>query len=71
MQETRSNKWFDARHDAGALVTDLRSTRRPKPPSLKEQALALIDLIQESKKMWQLDDLNVVRKALELIEESK
>ena len=49
---------------------DLRRHRRPKPLSLKEQALALIDLIQESKKMWQLNDLDVVRKALELIDDN-
>ena len=39
VQETQSAKWFDIRHDACALVSDLRAARRPKPPSLKEQAL--------------------------------
>ncbi len=38
---------------------------RSKPPSLKEQSLAMIDLIQSNKKMWDLKDLDVVRKALE------
>ena len=49
---------------------DLRRHRRPKPPSLKKQALALIDLIQGDKTMWQLNDLDVVRKALELIDDN-
>jgi hypothetical protein len=44
---------------------DLRAARRPKLPSLKAQALALIDKIQGSKEMWQIDDLDVVRRALE------
>jgi len=43
----------------------LRAARRPKPPSLKEQSLALLDLIQGGKKPWQLEDLDVVRRALE------
>jgi hypothetical protein len=54
--------WFRYEHEA---VQDLRAARRPKPPSLKAQALALIDKIQGSKEMWQIDDLDVVRRALE------
>jgi hypothetical protein len=45
----------------------LRLARRPKPPSLKEQSIALLDLIQGNKKPWQLEDLDVVRRALESI----
>ena len=48
-----------------SLADKIRAARRPKPPSLKERALALIDLIQGNKTMWQLNDLDVVRKALE------
>jgi hypothetical protein len=47
----------------------LQSARRPKPPSLKEQALALIDLIQGNKKAWDISDLNVVRRALEQLDD--
>jgi hypothetical protein len=46
----------------------LRAARRPKPPSLKEQSLALIDLIQGNKKAWDVSDLNVVRRALEQLD---
>jgi hypothetical protein len=35
------------------------------PLSLKDQSLALIDKIQSNKEMWQTDDLDVVRRALE------
>ena len=47
------------------LSDRLRIARRPKPLSLKEQSIALIDLIQGSKKAWDISDLNVIRKALE------
>jgi hypothetical protein len=47
------------------LITGLRAARRPKPLSLKDQSLALIDKIQSNKEMWQTDDLDVVRRALE------
>jgi hypothetical protein len=44
-----------------------RAARRPKPPSLKKQALALIDLIQDNEKDWDIRDLDVVRRALEAL----
>ena len=44
---------------------DLRTARRPKPPSLKEQSIALIDKIQGNKEMWDIRDLDVIRQALE------
>jgi hypothetical protein len=50
-------------------VGRLRAARRPKPPSLKEQSIALLDKIQSNKQMWQLDELNVVRQALEQLDE--
>jgi len=48
-------------------MAELRAARRPKPQSLKEQSIALIDLIQGNQKPWQLEDLDVVRRALESI----
>jgi hypothetical protein len=50
---------------SGNNARQLREDRRSKPLSLKEQSIALLDLIQESKKPWQLEDLDVVRRALE------
>jgi len=49
----------------GQAINGLRAARRPKPSSLKEQSIALIDKIQYKKEMWQTDDLDVVRRALE------
>jgi hypothetical protein len=58
-------EWLRSKDILEPAIDALRADRRPKPPSLKEQALALIDLIQGNKTMWQLNDLDVVRKALE------
>lgn len=52
-------------HQRRMLVNNIRTTRRPKSSNLKEQSIALLDLIQSSRKMWQLEDLNVIRQALE------
>ena len=66
VQETQSAKWFDIRHDACALASDLRAARRPtpKPPSLKEQALAVLDDCAN-----RLDGAheNTIRRALEAL----
>jgi hypothetical protein len=48
-------------------VAELRAARRPKPPSLKEQSLALIDLIQGNREAWDISELDVVRRALEAL----
>ena len=56
---------FPVGHEA---IEELRDARRPKPPSLKEQSLALIDKIQGNKEMWNVRDLDVVRQALEQLE---
>ena len=47
----------------------LREARRSKASSLKEQSLALIDKIQGSKQAWHISDLNVVRRALEALDD--
>jgi hypothetical protein len=55
--------------DNGLSLSRMRATRRPKSPSLKEQSIALLDLIQGNKDSWQLEDLDVVRRALEALPE--
>jgi hypothetical protein len=42
---------------------ELRNARRPKPPSLKQQALALLDRAEDPS--WDIKDFSVVRRALE------
>jgi hypothetical protein len=50
------------------VSADLRAARRPKPPSLKEQALALIDDCTDPEGDY-LDDnaLSIIRRALEAL----
>jgi len=65
VQETQSAKWFDIRHDACALVSDLRAARRRKPPSLKEQALLQLDTLNADLAMHGRGcDLSQIRRAL-------
>lgn len=47
----------------------LRKFRRPKPPTLKEQSLALIDVIQGNEKTWNIRDLDVIRRALKALDD--
>jgi hypothetical protein len=58
-------EWLFSVGLVGKKLQELRVARRPKPPSLKEQSIALLDKIQSNKQMWQVDELNVVRRALE------
>jgi len=53
-------------HGTTAILYDLRAVRRPKPPNLKEQALALIDECTDPEGDY-LDDnaLSIIRRALE------
>ena len=59
-----SEGWFKYEHEA---VEDLRTARRPKPPSLKEQALnALEHILRHS----QTDHgANTIRRALEQLDD--
>jgi hypothetical protein len=47
----------------------LRAARRPKPPSLKEQALELVRKIEGTGSPWALSELGVVRRALEALDD--
>ena len=60
-----SEGWFRYEHEA---VQELRAARRPKSPSLKEQALALIDDCTDPEGDY-LDDnaLSIIRRALEAL----
>ena len=44
--------------------TCLRAARRPKPPSLKEQALAIM-----SQDSWSFEEEDIVRRALEQLDD--
>jgi hypothetical protein len=45
------------------LIKQLRAARRPKQPSLKEQALDLLDKAEDPS--WDINDFSIVRRALE------
>jgi hypothetical protein len=47
------------------FVDEIRASRRPKPPSLKEQSITLIDRIQAAKEAWDISELETIRRALE------
>ena len=66
VQETRSPKWFDLRHDACALVSDLRAARRPKPLSETDQALTdLEQLLDAAKSSGVFNPPDNIRRCLE------
>ena len=55
----------DARAD---VITQLNGSRRPKPPSLKEQALLIIDTAVNDYRMSS-DAASIIRRALEALDD--
>jgi hypothetical protein len=57
-------EWADATgwYGAGDM---LRTARRSKPPSLKAQALELVDRIEKAESVWAMSELDTIRRALE------
>ena len=47
----------------------LLAARRPKPPSLKEQAPELVRRIEGTGSPWALSELSVIRRALEALDD--
>ena len=62
-------EWFQEFYKTESWVKHdlkhLRTARRPKPPSLKEQALALLDKAEDPR--WDIEDFSIVREALEAL----
>ena len=66
-------EWLRAKYRIESELTDdLRAVRRPKPPSLKEAALVLIDECTDPESDY-LDDnaLSIIRRALEQLPDSE
>ena len=61
-------EWFadDVVSEVVSVVAELRAARRPKPPSLKEQALLAIDTAAADNRL-SADVASVVRRALEAL----
>jgi len=56
--------------DGKHVATDLRMIRRPKPPSLKERALAVLEEEPEDTKeliVFDTDQVKIIRRALEAL----
>jgi hypothetical protein len=58
-------EWLNADPE---LAQELRTARRPKPPSLKEVALDLLDKAEDPS--WDINDFSIVRRALEALPDS-
>jgi len=52
--------------DWGLEESDLRAARRPKPPSLKEQAL---ETLKYPKDLWSQAEVDTIRRALEQLDD--
>jgi hypothetical protein len=51
----------------GKWIDMLRAARRPKPTTLKEQALELVSRIEKAKSPWELSELETIYRALEAL----
>jgi glutathionylspermidine synthase len=55
--------------DPEDIVPELRAARRPKPPSLKEQALEWLIAAEELHKVSGIDPEGTIRRALEALDD--
>ena len=53
-----------------ALADRVRAARRPKPPSLKEQALSALENLN-GECLWETSDLAAIRRALEQLPDNE
>ena len=57
-------EWLDRRLFGRDEIRQLHAARRPKPPSLKEQAL---ETLKYPKDLWSENEVDTIRRALESI----
>ena len=62
-------EWFEDRGPHPSMAADVRSARRPKPPSLKEQALARLTSLEELAESMGHSPDDTIRRALEALPE--
>ena len=63
-------EWLQLNYNYPLVNHPLRTARRPKPPSLKEQALAVLEEEPEDAKellVFDTDQVNLIRRALEAL----
>jgi hypothetical protein len=51
------------------VVNNLRAARRPKPPSLKEQALELVNRSKSAMSVLTISEAEIIRRALEALDD--
>ena len=59
-------EWLDSQHHSATWSSRIRIARRPKPPSLKEQALEALDRMDQ---LPTAEDQRTIRRALEALPE--
>ena len=59
--------WLDKYGIGWTGLEKFRNARRPKPTTLKEQALELVSRIEKAKSPWELSELETIRRALEAL----
>ena len=62
-------EWFEDSGPHPSMAADVRSARRPKPPSLKEQALARLTSLEELAESMGHSPDDTIRRALEALPE--
>ena len=60
-QWLKANEWIHSE-----FSDDLRAARRPKPPSLKQQAL---ETLKYPKDLWSESEVDTIRRALEQLDD--
>jgi DNA replication protein DnaC len=63
-------EWLKKNTDYHMTIEFLRAARRPKPPTLKEQALAVLEEEPEDAKeliVFDVDQVKIIRRALEAL----
>jgi hypothetical protein len=65
-KEIITQAWFA---DPGHRLAQLRAARRPKPPSLKEQALAALTQCMTGETILTKDSVDTIRRALEQLDD--
>ncbi len=63
------SQWCGRWPDGTRPEEELRAARRPKPPSLKEQALALISHDPENQPFLSEEGIAIIRRALEQLDD--
>jgi hypothetical protein len=62
-------EWLVCNYNYPEDGNPLRAARRPKPPSLKEQALALLEPQGSPARLFNEDQMGIIRRALEQLDD--